>query len=187
MSGNLLRHSQGFMHPGLLNTADGYPTLCVKAFNGRLLLIFVDSCLHSLEDLTRTAEIVNACVAARALRSWFDLVERSPRFLDRDAQVELHGLAMKFVFVLERLAVVALRANKSRWRLQPKLHAFIHIAEDHLRHGINCRFYHCFCDEDHIGLSKRLCQKVHRGDLMELRVLCRWLLRLATWDPVGGT
>ena len=173
------------MHSGLLNTTDGYPTLCVKAYNGRILLIFIDRALHSLSETTQNGEICNACVSARTLCAWFDLVERSPRFLDRPTRIELHRLGMKFVMTLDRLARLALLNDISRWRLQPKVHPFVHLAEDHLWHGVNCRTFHCYIDEDHVGLCKRLCQKVHRGDLMELRVICRWLLRLASWDPLG--
>ncbi len=178
------RHSQQFFNSGLMSSQDGYPTLCCKAFNGRLLLVFLDTCLHSLAEselAQGNAEIWNSCVASRALRSWFALLEQSPRYLNHSQRVELHALALKFVSVLERLAVIALMSNRMRWRLQPKVHPFIHIAEDHLRYGYNARYVHCFLDEDHIGLTKRLAQKVHRGGLMELRILLRWLLRLGSW------
>lgn len=178
------RHSQQFFNSGLMSTSDGFPTLCCKAFNGRLLLIFLDVCLHALVDsgnFQGNAEVYNACTASRALKSWYDLLERSPRFLDNTQRVELHGLAMKSVRVLERLAYIAMLNNRMRWRLQPKVHPFIHIAEDHLWFGVNARFVHCYIDEDSIGLMKRLALRVHRGSLMELRMLCRFLLRLGSW------
>ena len=179
-----LRHSQGYINQGLLNTADGYPTLTCKAYNGRLMLIFLDRCIHTLADqVSDNPEITNCCIATRALSAWFDLLERSPRFLNDTQRVELHALGMKFVKALERLAIIALLADKSRWRLQPKIHSFIHVNEDHLWFAYNARFVHCFLDEDHIGLTKRLALKVHRGDLMELRIVCRWLLRLGSWMP----
>ena len=180
----LLRHSQQFFNSGLMSTTDGFPTLCCKAFNGRLLLIFLDVCLHTLVDsgnVQGNAEVYNACTASRALKSWYDLLERSPRFLNDGQRVELHDLAMKFVRVLERLAVIALLNQRMRWRLQPKVHSFIHIAEDHLWFGVNARSVHCYIDEDSIGLMKRLALRVHRGSLMELRMLCRYLLRLGSW------
>lgn len=129
------------------------------------------------------AEIINTCIAARCLTAWYDLVERSGRFLTNSQRVELHGLGMRLVLTLERLALLALVSGHSRWRLQRKVHAFIHINEDHLWFGYNCRFVHCYLDEDNIGLTKRLAQKVLRGGLMELRILCRWLLRLGSWMP----
>ena len=187
--GCLLRHSQGYINSGLLNSADGYPTLCCKAYNGRLLLIFLDRCVHDLADRPSSSsnpELAVAAVAARSLAAWFDLLERSPRFLNAEQRVGLHAFACKYVQSLERLAVISLLTHTSRWKLQPKIHAFIHIAEDHLAFGYNYRFCHTYIDEDHIGLTKRLALKVHRGDLMELRVVCRWLLRLGSWLPGGG-
>lgn len=152
------------------------------------MLIFLDRCIHDLADRPSSSsdpEIAVASVATRSLSSWFDLLERSPRYLTQDQRVGLHGLAVKFVRFLERLAVLALLNQTSRWRLQPKVHPFLHIAEDHLTFGYNYRFCHTYLDEDNIGLIKRLAQKVHRGDLMELRVVCRWLLRLGSWFPGG--
>ena len=180
------RHSQPYITSGLLNTADGYPTMTCKAFNGRLMLIFLDRCIHDLRGQNQNGddpEIANACVAARALCGWFDLLERSPRYLSQIQRIGLYNFGVKFVDTLNRLAVLALLSNTSRWKIQPKLHVFLHVAEDHLTTGYNARYHHCFLDEDHIGLTKRLAQKVHRGGLMELRILCRWLLRLGSWVP----
>lgn len=182
-----LRHSQGWIVAGLLNTVDGYPTLCCKAYNGRLMLIFLDRCVHVLAgERGGDAEIYNACVAARALSSCFDLLERSPRFLNTQQSVELHNLGTKFVNTLEMLAILALRNQVNRWKLQPKIHPFIHINEDHLQHAYCARFHHCFIDEDFVGLIKRLSQKCHRGDLLEFRIMCRYLLRLGSWNPGEG-
>ena len=175
------------MTSGIMSAVDGYPTLCRKAFNGRLRLIFLDRCVHTLADssTSRDPEIVHACIAARSLSAWFDRLERSPRFLNQSQRVELHALGIKFVKTLERLAILGLVSNVNRWRLQPKVHALVHISEDHLAYGYNARCHHCYLDEDHIGLTKRLALKCHRGGLLELRILLRWLLRLSTWEPKG--
>lgn len=44
-------------------------------------------------------------------------------------------------------------------------------------------FFHCFRDEDFVGLCKRLAVRVHKGPLFEYRIMARWLLRLSSWDP----
>ena len=174
------------MNSGLLSATDGYPTLCCKAWNGRVMLIFIDRCVHTLRgQVEENPELTNCCVAARSLTAWYDLLERSKRFLNMEQRVGLYNFGRKFVATVERLAVLALLGGHNRWRLQPKLHCMVHIAEDHLRYGYNARYFHCFVDEDHIGLTKRLALKVHRGGLMELRILCRWLLRLGSWIPDG--
>lgn len=48
------------------------------------------------------------------------------------------------------------------------------------RERYNVRYFHCFQDEDHIGVCKGLARRVHRK-LLELRVLGRFLLRLSTY------
>lgn len=161
-----LRHSQSYMTSGFMSTADGYPTLCCKAFNGRLMVMFLDACVHTLADSIdgpANPEILNACLASRTLCMWFDRLERSPRFLTNSQRVELHALGLKYVGIVERLAIIGLLTHVSRWRLQPKLHSFVHIAEDHLKFGVSGRSFHCFCDEDHVGLIKRLALKCHRN------------------------
>ena len=45
---------------------------------------------------------------------------------------------------------------------------------------LNCRYTHCFMDEDMLGTMKGLARRVHRRAL-ELRVLGRWLLRIKTF------
>jgi len=181
------RHSQNYITTGLLNIADGYPSLTCKAYNGRLLLVFLDQCIHSCAAANSGhPEISNACIAARCLRCWFDTLEKSPRYLTSQQGFELYTLAKKFVQSLERLASIALRSNRQRWKFQPKLHPWLHIAEDHWRLRYNYRHCHCFIDEDFVGLVKRLAQKCHRGELLELRILCRYLLRLDSWVPGAG-
>ena len=181
------RHSQGWITTGCLNAVDGYPTLCCKAYNGRLMVIFLDRCIHSLASQKHgDAEIYNACVATRALTAWFDSLERAKRYLTDQEKVTLYTLGSKFVSTLEKLAILALRANVNRWRLQPKIHPMCHLNEDHLWFAYNCRYHHSYVDEDFMGLAKQLAQKCHRGDLLEFRIMCRFLLRLASWIPGVG-
>ena len=48
---------------------------------------------------------------------------------------------------------------------------------------MNVRYVHTFKDEDNVGVVKKLAEKVTKGELMEYRILCRFLLRLGTWTP----
>ena len=47
----------------------------------------------------------------------------------------------------------------------------------------NYKYVHTYKDEDNVGVMKKLAEKVAKGDLMEYRVLTRFLLRLASWQP----
>lgn len=181
------RHSQGYLTVGMLH-ADNFPCLTVKAWNGRLLLIFLDRCLEAKLASLRTSgaqpdvEILNASVATRALCKWFDLVERSGRFLEQSAADDIFRTGMLFLAVYERLALHSCAAGGRRWKYLAKLHVFAHLCEDMKSTYFNARFFHIFRDEDFMGLLKRLAVKVHKG-MLEYRVMTRWLLRLATWDP----
>ena len=44
-SDHCLRHSQGYLTAGMLH-AEGHPCLTIKAWNGRLMIIFLDRCLR---------------------------------------------------------------------------------------------------------------------------------------------
>ena len=111
------------------------------------------------------------------------MLERAGRYLDLNQRAGLYMVGRKFVATVERLALIALLQGHQRWKLQPKLHCFVHVNEEHAWWGFNQRFNHCYVDEDHIGLTKKLAQCVHRGPLMDFRILCRWLLRLGSWSP----
>lgn len=50
-----LRHSQGYLTAGMLHAGEGYPCLTIKAWNGRLLVIFLDRCLRAYLQSKRDA------------------------------------------------------------------------------------------------------------------------------------
>ena len=169
--------------------AEGFPCLTVKAWNGRLLVIFIDRCLEAKIKSERDSnqqpgvELLNASVGTRSICRWFDLVERSPRNLEQQVANEIFDCGMCFLASYLRLAVHSVIQNGRRWKFLAKLHSFAHICEDMQITLINCRTFHTSRDEDMMGLLKRLAVRVHKGPLFEYRILTRWLLRLASWDP----
>ena len=128
-------------------------------------------------------ELLNAAVGAKAICGWFDKLERGQRFLNQEEACGIFRDGMAFVAAYERLALISLRTGGTRWKVHHKMHSFVHLCEDALALKQNCRFFHCFRDEDFVGLCKRLCQKVHKGPLCEYRILCRYLMRLNSWRP----
>ena len=54
----------------------------------------------------------------------------------------------------QKLALLAIRQGISRWKIIPKLHCVVHLAEDALAFKYNFKYHHCFKDEDNIGLLK---------------------------------
>lgn len=183
-----LRHSQGYLTAGMLH-AEGFPCLTIKAHNGRLMLVFLDLCLATYIKSTRDAdgtpssEVVNASLATRALCGWFDAVERAGRYLTRAEADTIYNYGFSFLKTYQRLGVESVLNGSRRWKYIPKLHVVHHLLEDMKFSLVNCRFTHCFKDEDNVGLVKRLAVRVHKGNLFEYRILTRWLLRLDTWRP----
>ena len=163
--------------------------MTVKAWNGRLLRIFIDRCLEAKIRNVRVAgeqpsvELLNASLATKGLCKWFDLVERSPRYLQQSVADEMFDAGQVFLKTYLRLALHSLIEKSQRWKFLPKLHSFMHLCEDVKSSLHNCRFFHCFRDEDFVGLCKRLAVRVHKGPLFEYRIMTRWLLRLSSWDP----
>jgi hypothetical protein len=53
-----------------------------------------------------------------------------------------------------------------------------------MRHRLyNYRYGHTFKDEDNVGVCKKLAERVAKGDLMEYRIMTRFLLRVGSWVP----
>lgn len=180
-----LRHSQGFFTTGLVTSDNGYPSLSCKAYNGRVWLVFMVTCLHSAVLTTNNPEMRLAYSTCKALSVYFDRLERCPRYLN-DAQARSqYDSMMQFVSGYHKLATLSLSLGQSRWKLIPKLHCCVHLAENALRDKYNPKYYHCFKDEDFMGLLKKLGCMVAKP-LMEFRVLLRWQLRLASWSPGTG-
>ena len=183
-----LRHSQGYLTAGMLH-AEGFPCLTIKAFNGRLMVVFLDLSLAAFIKKTRdsggapSAEVLNASIATRAICMWFDAVERGGRYLSQSEANDIYKYGLSFLKAYQRLAVTAVLTQSRRWKYLPKLHIFHHLCLDMKGSLLNCRHFHCFKDEDNVGLVKRLAVRVHKGPLFEFRILTRWLLRLDTWQP----
>lgn len=163
---------------------DGYPFLTVKAYNAQVLIIFLDRCLTSLlSQHPDDTECKLAHLAARAMVCWLDRLARFPRLLSQPQGDEISKLGFQFLRLYKRLAVLGIMKKAARWRMLPKLHPFRHMNEDMKKHRYNMRYCHTFKDEDNVGVMKKLAEKVVKGDIMEMRILTRFLLRVGSWVP----
>ena len=75
----------------LHNTAAGnFACLTLKAYNGRIFVAFLKTCLSALLEQQKAngaadAETEMALLAARTLVAWFHAQESSPRFLSKES------------------------------------------------------------------------------------------------------
>ncbi len=118
---------------------------------------------------------------------FFDRLERAGRFLSENQANELARSCLAFINGYDKLARLNVQRGISRFKLLPKMHLMRHFAEDIVLYRYNIKYHHCFKDEDLVGLIKRLGCRVHAGTLMEYRILGRWMLRLASWEPGTGS
>ena len=184
-SANRISHSQGTLTRNMIYHAkEGreYPMLTLKAYNGRVMLVFLTRCLQLLyHDYSADFELGLAWACCQRLCAFFDLLERRPRYLSEEDALQLNAHGQRYTQLYFRLAKLAISQNVLRWKLVPKNHIFsFHLCAEMARNQINIRFMHCYVDEDTMGTIKALARRVHRR-LLEVRVLCRWQIRLKVW------
>ena len=122
-SSNGIEHSTPHFTNGLL-VFDPYPAFTLKAYSGRIFLIFADLCLHAAAgQMPQDSELQIAAYAARCLCAWFDATERAGRYLSVEQAGEIETAGLSFLRAYQSLAVLALRSATPRWKLVPKHHA----------------------------------------------------------------
>ena len=173
------------MTAGQLSWEGGaYPCLNFKAWNSRLLLAFFEVVLASLKarpdlDLTPALrkELTLASGAATAMVSLLDTMETSPRYLSQEQASRMHTACTTFLSLYQLLAAHSLVSQRPRWKATPKFHAMLHLCEDQCHSLLNMRTWHCFADEDYVGIFKQLVLQCPK-ELLEFRCITRMLLRL---------
>lgn len=178
-----LRHSIATMTSGQFEMESGvHPILKLKAWNGRLMVVFLAIALKGLpepEDALLGKEWRLAVAAAECLACFFDRSERSGRLLSQHEADDISSALFKFLQLYRLLIKNSLVRCCHRYKVIPKVHVLVHVAEDIRDTCMNCRQYHCFLDEDFIGQMKDLTIKLPKVGLgLEYRLLTRWLLRL---------
>ena len=120
-SGNRVQHSQG-PFSGLF-IRDPFPLLALKAFNGRIFVMFLERCVDILKQRDEAKEIPAAHAACVAVCCWFDRVERAPRYLSDEQVNGITKAGNTFLRALELLARIGIAEQRARWKLLPKAHA----------------------------------------------------------------
>ena len=122
-SANQIPHSQPHFTMGMISH-DPYPSLNLKAFNGRVFLIFLELCLTTaLSDHPNNEELQLAARCATCLAVWFDRTERCGRYLTEEEASLICSAGLRFVGCYEAAARFAIRAQVARFKVVPKLHA----------------------------------------------------------------
>ena len=83
-------------------------------------------------------------------------------------------LGGRLAYMYQQFSASAFRKGLKLWKMSPKLHLFIHLAEVQcVLHG-NPRYYWCYADEDLVGHMVENAETCHPAT-MAFTVLFKWL------------
>ena len=125
-SANRMVHSVPMLTPAMLyGDPSGFPVLTLKAFNGRLFLSFLATCLRSacraMQPVPLEMQLAEQCT--RALLRWFQVQEAAPRhFLEPGTGAKLLEATDAYLRLTSGLARLALSTGTLRWKVLPKHH-----------------------------------------------------------------
>ena len=171
----------GMMHLGSA-AAPTPPELTLKAYHSRVFIAFLSCCCEvALQKAGDDSELQLIASLTSNLAHWHLAVETYPRYLLQQQAAHLWQLADRICRLHKELSARAIQSSSLCWPLKPKLHAFLEINFFMRKNLYNCRFTHCFKDEDCMGLCKHIARRVHR-DMLEFRLLCRLQLRFRSGE-----
>ena len=176
-----IMQSQPFITVGMLHLGTAAkpttPELTLKAYHGRVFLAFLSVCCEvALQSASDDAELQLITALTSSLASWHLKVEAFGRYLTGEQAAELWRLSERAVLIYRELSARHIAMGSLCWPMKPKLHAYQEINWFMVISRYNCRFTHCFRDEDCMGLVKHVARRCHR-ELLEFRTLCRLQLR----------
>ena len=176
------------MSSGMLSFESGggaFPCLSLKAWNGRLMVVFFQVVLQTLcssrhlqpEDESLKEELGLASAATTAVTALLHHMETSPRYLTEQQAALMKEACTTYLRLYQVLAFKSAELRWCRWKAIPKMHLLLHLVEDQCKCKYNMRFFGCFQNEDFVGQFKLLVAEVPK-ELLEYRCMTRFLLRL---------
>ena len=113
------------------------------------------------------------------LMVWIRTLDEADMFLTHEEAVRAQDAGRANLLCYQALAEDAAAANKSLWKLRPKMHYVAHTIEMLTETYENPATLDLFSWEDFVGKVKRVAAKTHRATA-SLRVVQRWMLLLTT-------
>ncbi|CAL1132282.1 unnamed protein product [Cladocopium goreaui] len=133
-------HSQPPFLPRMVKKKDGNELFTAKAYNGRVILSWLNHTLLGVLAQRPDHQILHLTSAAvNSMTNIFSISESHGRFLPESAAQELHDNGVRFVDLYKVLCVEHIRMNKNRWLMRPKIHVLLHLSKDVLKYSIAAR------------------------------------------------
>ena len=129
-----------------------------KAHNCRLVAMWLS---YYTDDMLHIPEMLLANVALRMVTRFFGAMERHGRFLSQENAEAMKKDGLGFLAAYAACHKWALEKDLPHFPMKPKFHAFAHMVYD-LEGCENPRFFHCFGDEDYMGVVAAIAKGCHR-------------------------
>ena len=101
-------------------------------------------------------------------------LESESQFLSNAVRAEIPKVGQQLVGLYTALATQAQQGRVKMWKLNPKLHLFLHLCEwQAVSHG-NPRYYWCYPDEDLAGIMADVAGSCHPMT-MPVNTIFKWL------------
>ena len=155
-----------------LRTQGGWPKLKAKAAATRHL---ADYALHLVQQHgTMAVEDRRMLGVCQSLVRFYTILNEESRFLSPVAKIEVAKVGQQLVGLYTALATEAKERGLKLWKLQPKLHLFLHLCEWQAPHKGNPRFFWTYADEDLAGTMAEVAASCHPAT-MSSSGLFKWL------------
>ena len=142
-----------------VRTRGGWPKLKAKAAATRHLAAYaLRLCIQFGTAVKEDRQILSLC---QLLLRFYEILESESQFLSVMARTELPDIGLKFVGLYTALATAAKQEGVKMWKLNPKLHLFLHLCEWQAITQGNPRFYWTYADEDLQGAMSEVAQSCH--------------------------
>ena len=164
---------QGKLTVERIRTQGGWPKLKAKAAATRHLASYALHIVQTFGSMSvdEDRKILGVC---QLLCSFYSIMDSESQFLSPAAKTELPKLGARLVGLYSSLATEAKRNNLKLWKLQPKLHLFLHLCEWQAISQGNPRYYWTYSDEDLAGKMAEVASTCH-PTTMAISAIFKWL------------
>jgi len=160
-----ISHCVPIFTPGIISMASKkggaskkVPEWKCKAHNCRIVAMWLS---FYTEEMLHVPGMMLANVALRNLTRFFGGMERHGRFLTTEDAEAMKKDGFGFLAGYAACHKWALERELPHFPMKPKFHAFAHMVYD-LDFLENPKFYHCFGDEDYMGVVAAIAKGCHR-------------------------
>ncbi|CAL1144977.1 unnamed protein product, partial [Cladocopium goreaui] len=177
ISKNKIQCSQPDFTPKMIYKKGGIISLTAKAYNGRVILAWLDETVYLASQDQQFANLdertLMIAAALRHMNRFLTEMEHAGRYLSEQQANSIFESGKQFLQIYRSLAIMSVRAGKFELGMRPKVHALWHMLWMIKKRRTNVRLWSGFVDEDAMSWLKRTYFGAHPG------WRSRWIIRVS--------